>query len=302
MIAPDEILTRIDALYIDNSEERDYLGASEVGADCTRYLWLKFHRYIHPKKWEPRMLRLFDRGANEEPIFQANLNAIGFEFESGCSDQAGFADGFFKGHGDGVMILDGVRYAAEYKTHNLKNFNTLKPGTLALTFPKHYAQAQVYMHYFKCQYCVYLAVCKDDDRLFCDVIEYNDKDFQTYKAKADYIATTDHPPERIASRPTDYRCKMCDAAAVCWGLEMPRVDCRNCTSASKKDGKWSCDIGNMEVCQYHSFNPFAMQDIFKWEPIEFFPKERAVKYTLPSGETLINGCPPFGVASEELKF
>jgi len=308
MLSPDEILARIDALPTPPDKERDYIGASEIGHQCTRYLWLKFHRYTHPKVWEPRMLRLFQRGKDEEYKFQAMLECIGFKVIQGWDDQAGFATGFFKGHGDGLMQWQDVKAIAEYKTHSKKSFDTLKPGTLSLTFPKHYAQAQVYMGKFGASYAIYMAVCKDDDRLFCDVIEFNQTDYDGYCAKADYIATSDKPPERVASKPTAFDCKFCDAHSVCWGLEMPRVDCRNCTSSTKDQiaGVFGCELqkpwvgGELNVCPSHSWNPFAVQDMLGWSPVEFYPDQRAVKYQKPDGTILINGAPPFGVPSGEV--
>jgi hypothetical protein len=309
MLSPDEILARIDAIPMPVGKERDYIGASEIGHKCTRYLWLRFHRYFTSPPFPARMLRLFQRGNDEEIKFQNMLAAIGFQVLDNCWDQTGFSLGFFKGHSDGVLLLDDHRFVAEYKTHSKKWFDTLQVGTLSQTFPKHYAQAQTYMHNFKASHAVYLAVCKDDDRLFCDVIEYNEKDYLTYQAKAEYIATSDKPPERIASKPTAFDCKFCDAHAVCWGLEMPRVACQNCTSSNKDHiaGVFGCDLKKpwigtkLEPCEHHSYNPYALQDFLGWEPIEFFPKERAVKYSLPSGAEIINGAAPFGAPSKEIE-
>jgi hypothetical protein len=308
MLSPDEILARIDALPTEEDKERDYLGASSLGHECQRFLWLQFHRYIKPQEFSPRRKRLFQRGKDEEHKFQNMLNAIGFEVIENCWDQAGFALGFFKGHGDGVLGLNGVRISAEYKTHNKKSFETLKPGMLATTHPKHFAQSIIYADRFECEYTLYCGVCKDDDRLFFDLIPADKKKYLEYKTKADYIAMTDKPPERISKSPTFYVCKMCHAAPVCFGLEMPRVACQNCTSSNKDQiaGVFGCDLKKpwigtkLEPCESHSWNPYALNDFLSWEPIEFFPKERAVKYSLPSGAEIINGAAPFGTPSKEI--
>lgn len=295
MLNPDTILAAIANIPPPKEYPRSYLGASEIGDPCARKLWLKFHNYVEPEQFDARMHRLFFRGKREEPVLESLLESIGFKIVQSCLDQAGFKDGFFSGHGDGIYEYNGERVAIEMKTHSLKQFNTLERGQLRHTHEKHYAQCVVYQHKFECAYALYVAVCKDDDRIFVDVIPPNIEHYKEYRDKAEYITTTDKPPERIASKLSDYRCKMCHAQDVCWGLQIPRVSCRNCTSAEKEplNGKFSCDrqkqLDEKGFCDYHSFNPYAMHDLQKWEPIEFFPKDRSVKYKKPSGETIING-------------
>ena len=310
MITPDEILARIDGLPMPEESTRNYIGASEIGTACTRYLWLRFHRYFHSKPFEPRMLRLFQRGKDEEFKFQTTLNAIGFEIIENCEEQTGFHVGFFRGHGDGVLGIDGIRVAAEYKTHNKKSFETLQPGMLHSTHPKHFAQSIVYADRFDCAYTLYCAVCKDDDRLFFDLIPANRDEYLKYAAKADYIAAADHPPERIASKPTAFDCKFCDAHSVCWGFQMPRAHCNNCTSSNKDQiaGVFGCElekpiIGRLPIekyCDRHSFNPHAMNDLIGWQPLEYYPETRSIQYMKPNGEKIINGDQEGGVLSKNL--
>lgn len=295
MINPDEILARIDALSKNDEYERRYLGASEIGEECSRKLWLQFHGYIEPEKFEPRMLRLFSRGNREELIFETHLYDLGYEVINQCTEQAGFYDGFFGGHGDGVWLIEGDRVATEYKTHSVKSFAKLKRGQLKKEFPKHYAQCIVYSGKFDCKYALYMAVCKDNDELFFDVIPFDAEHYKEYCDKAAYITATDKPPERIASKSSDFRCKFCHAHDVCWGHELPRVSCRNCTSVAKDpiNGVFYCEknkvLDTSGFCAHHSLNPYAMQDLQQWEPIEFFPKERSVKYKKPDGTEIING-------------
>ena len=319
MITAAEILHAIEYAPQKPEKERGYIGASEIGHPCARHLWLKFHRYVHPEKFDNRMLRLFKRGQNEEITFQAHLENLGFEVETSCSDQAGFREGFFAGHGDGIVSKDGVRYLAEYKTHSEKSFNNLFLKTLKESNPKHYYQMQTYMHKFDCKQGIYLAVCKNDDRLYCEIVEYDKEDAESRFALAEYIATTDKPPERICRNATDFNGKFCSSKDVCFGFEIPRAHCFNCTSAEKhrSTGKFGCDKiakeGTIEqrikndplpqegFCSSHSFNPYAINELLKWEPVEFFPKQRAVKYKKPDGTEIINGEAPFGVESKDIK-
>lgn len=308
MIDPDEVLRRIDAQWKNDESERRYLGASEIGDECSRKLWLNFHGYIKPEQFSPRMLRLFFRGKREEPVFETMLEGAGAEIIQSCLDQAGFKDGFFAGHGDGVYMLDGKRIAVEMKTHGAKSFGTLERGKLRASHPTHYAQCIVYSGKFECEYALYIAVNKDNDALFIDCVPFNADEFKAYCDKAEFITMADKPPERIATSPTSFKCKFCKAHAVCWGLEMARVDCRSCTSVTKdrENGVFLCeldkskDLSKSEACSSHSFNPYFIQSALGYSPIEFFPEYRAVKYQKPDGTEFINGLSPFGIESKDL--
>jgi len=296
MIDPDEILRRIDALS-KNDQERNYLGASSIGDPCSRKLWLEFNKYVEPEQFPPRLLRLFQRGKNEELIFETHIYDLGIEIVDSCTDQAGFKDGFFAGHGDGVYLIDGDRVASEMKTHSLKSFSALKHGQLRQTHPKHYGQCIVYAGKFDCAYALYMAVCKDNDELFIDVIEFNQAEYKEYCDKAEYITTTDKPPERLASKSSDFRCKFCHAHSVCWGMQMPRVNCRNCATADREpvNGKFLCEMNaNKELdssgsCAHHAWNPYALSDLQGVSVIEFYPDKRAVKYRRQNGTEFTNG-------------
>ncbi|TAK97505.1 MAG: hypothetical protein EPO08_21180 [Rhodospirillaceae bacterium] len=319
MINPDDLLFRIETRPRAQEYERRYLGASEIGEECNRKLWLKFHGYAQPEQFSDRMLRLFKRGIDEELRFESYLDSIGIEIVDTCRSQAGFKDGFFAGHGDGVYLIDGDRVCGEMKTHSVKSFATLKRGELKFSHPKHYAQCIVYTGKFNCKYALYMAVCKDTDELFFDCIPFNQEEFDAYLAKAEYITMADKPPERIATKPTAFACKFCHVKDICWGFEMPRVDCRNCTSATKHQefASFGCDkiqksndlvkrssnnqLDERGYCESHSFNPYAMHELQGWEPLEFHPQHRAVEYKKPDGETIINGEAPFGVPSKDLR-
>lgn len=318
-MTPDQILKAIDAIPTREESERNYLGASVVGDPCAHKLWLQFHRYVEPEKFEPRMLRLFKRGNREEGFFQSYLESIGFEVIESCFSQARFTDGFFSGAGDGVLLKDGVRYVAEYKTHSLKSFEKLERGQLERDFPKHSSQIHINGHKLDCTKGIYLAVCKNDDRLFCDIIDIDPVKAKAIQDKAEFITMSDKPPERICSKPTVFGAKFCSAKDVCFGMEVPRVNCRNCTSGDKyrEFGAFGCSkigadykselmlandpLPKSGSCEHHSWNPWAMNDLLGYQIIEFYPKERAVKYKKPDGDEIINGAAPFGVESKELK-
>lgn len=301
----DYIKSEIDRQFVLDSQtdkERHYIGASEIGHKCTRYLWLKFHKYLPVTQFDGRMFRLFYRGKREELTFQHFLELCGFKIIQDCFDQSGFKDGWFAGHGDGIFEKDGIRYLAEYKTHSAKSFTDMASNGVAKSKPMHFAQMHIYMHYFKCPKAIYMAVNKDNDELHVEVIDYDKAIAEKYIARAHAIVAEDKPPARIASTPSNFDCKFCDGRNVCFGMDMPRINCRNCTSINAD--KKTCERTNAELpespCEHHSFNPYAMNSLKGWEPVEFYPEHRSIEYRTQDGQSIINGAAPFGIPSVEL--
>ena len=319
MIDPDAILAAIEELPpMQSTDERDYLGASILGEACQRKLWLQFHKYVEPEQFSSRMLRLLYRGQREEGMFEMYLRETGFTIIENCMSQTRWTDGFMSGAGDGVVEKNGERYCVEYKTHSLAQFKTLTRGELIITHPKHFTQCQVNALKFNCVGAIYLAVNKDNDELFCDVIALDNEFANQELAKGEYVTMADKAPDRIASKPTSHLCKFCHAKNVCFGFDQPRINCRSCTSATKhrETGKFGCgkieESGSIEQrssndhlpesgsCESHSWNPFFVQEFYGHSPIEFFPTERAVKYKRQDGTEFINGAEPFGIPSKKL--
>lgn len=60
---------------------RRYLGGSQLGSPCRRQRWYEFHWVIPQEIFDPRVLRLFDRGHREEERFVAYLRMIGVEVQ-----------------------------------------------------------------------------------------------------------------------------------------------------------------------------------------------------------------------------
>ena len=62
-------------------------------------------------------------------------------------------------------------HVLEIKTHNKSNFNAVQKHGVAKSKPTHYAQVQITMKLQNINQCLYLAVCKDDERMYCEIIE-----------------------------------------------------------------------------------------------------------------------------------
>jgi hypothetical protein len=79
------------------------------------------------------------------------------------------------------------------------------------------------------------------------------------------VIYTPTPLEKLGESSTDFRCKFCDHADLCWGKSLPLVSCRTCAfSTPEVDGTWTCGRGEKKVisefeqktaCEGHVFIP-----------------------------------------------
>lgn len=292
----------------DSQSKRGYLGGSEIGHQCRRYLWYKFRDCVEVK-FDGRLYRLFNRGHREEVILIGELRAIGCEVQEGPEPGKQFGveavNGHFRGHADGVAI--GVPEAPktwhllEFKTASEKKFNELKKlGSIVKWNAQYFAQVQVYMQLLQLDRCLFLVVNKNTDELYSERIERNAEAAKTLLDRAESIIKSTTPPDRIADRPDDFRCKFCSAHALCWGqgeslVPVPELSCRQCCHASPiEGGKWSCAVGREygKPCERHLMLPglvdgYEPSDALKNEDgsdvIEFRSDDGSVFHHGPNG-------------------
>lgn len=252
---PDDVAAKIDAWWeAQNEEPRPHLGASVLGHPCERYLWLSF-RWAIREKFSGRMLRLFDRGKREEAVIVENLRRIGIVIHHTGADDGGqiyvklaphvggSVDGIIE---SGVPEAEKTRHIAEFKTHNLKSFNELKNKGVFEAKRRHWCQIQCYMHGTKINRALYVAVCKDNDEIYTERVEYNAKAAGDIIGRAARIALEEHlPPMTKGASPAWYECKMCPAWSFCFEKKMIEPDCVNCRTCAhvtpKQDGTWVCE-------------------------------------------------------------
>jgi hypothetical protein len=257
---------------------RYHFGASQLGHHCERYLWLNF-RWAVKQSFEGRMLRLFRRGQNEEEIIAADLRAIGIEIVTHDSDGIQMRVDFgahVSGSLDGV-IRSGVPEApekphvCEMKTHNKRSFDDLVKKGVKESKPQHWAQMQAYMLGTQIDRALYVAVCKDDDRLYTERVRLEAQQAKRLVDRAQRIATADRMPEPISADPTWYQCKMCPAHDFCHvGHKATSISCRTCSHATPKDDStWHCARWDAEIpqanqpvgCRAHVLHP----DLVPWQ-------------------------------------
>ena len=287
---------------------RDHLGASIIGHHCARYLWLKF-RWVDDKKFEGRMLRLFETGQLEEPRLVANLRAIGCEV-SECTahgnqhevrDETGHIGGSMDAIARGFPEAHAAWHICEFKTFNTKDFKQLQDRGVADVKPMHYAQMTTYMGLRGYDRAAYLAKCKETDELYFERIHFDGAEFDRLMKRATAVVKASEPPERCSTDATWWQCKMCDFHGHCHGTAAPLVNCRTCAHATPVgNGEWSCARGQeanpKQGCGGHRFIPILLRNFA--EMTDANAEDNWVQYrNVLTGKTFWNG----DLSSQEIR-
>jgi len=239
-----------DAYSTKQDDWRDHLGASLIGRECARELWYSFH-WATLKKFEGRMLRLFNRGHLEEPRFCALLEMIGcqvFQIDAnGKQFRITGHKGHFGGSLDAVVIgipdLPGEAVLAEFKTHGEKSFVKLVANGVTVAKPEHFYQMQTYMGKYNLSWAIYFAVNKNTDEIHAELVQFNEVAYERCLSRSAMIIDSVTPPPGISTSPGFYRCKYCDQNRVCHFQDTPARNCRTCINGLPvDDGKWHCSL------------------------------------------------------------
>ena len=236
---------------------RPHLGASEIGHECDRYLWLSF-RWAKPADFDGRMLRLFDTGNHQEPRLIADLRAIGVKVSDRDADGKQWRFDAVGGHFGGSMdaAVLGLPEApktwsvAEFKTANAKSFAVMTKKGVKEAQPKHWQQMQLYMGWSGMKRAIYIVVNKDNDDIYTERIEFDKDAFNQAIQRAERIITSPEPAVTLADDATNFTCKFCRFKEQCYGTEAPAVSCRTCAhSTPETDGeaRWSCAQGKPDM-------------------------------------------------------
>lgn len=293
---------------------RPHLGASLIGRDCSRELWLRFRWAAYPK-FEGRMLRLFETGNLEEERITANLRDIGVTVHD--RDPEGNQWKYFAigGHFGGSMdaALIGVPEApktwhvGEYKTASDKVFNEMVKKGVKETKPEHYAQMTTYMGLTGMERALYCMKNKNTDALHIERIEFDEAEFTRIMEKAARIINASEPPAGISKDPSFYKCKQCDFHGQCHGTEIPLPTCRSCAHATPETGgnrRWSCAQHKADIplehqepgCGEHRYIPKLLGRL--GELME--AQNNEVAYRRPDGRTFVNGSVKGAYSSKEI--
>jgi hypothetical protein len=301
-----------------NADEghRPHLGASLIGTECERALWLTF-RWAKAQKWEGRMLRLFNAGQRAEARLVEELRGIGLKVwetdEAGQQFRVSAHAGHFGGSVDavatGVLENPAAPHVVEFKTSNDKAFKELVKKAVAEAKPMHYAQMQCYMGLLELSDALYLVENKNDAAIYSELVAFDKAAFDKIMAKALRIIEATEPPPKIGGA-DDFACKWCNFADVCHGSQAAEVNCRTCTHATpdlqRTEGAWTCSAGTgrglfvipiahqRTGCDQHLYIPPLLRNV--GEPVD--GGEAHVVYRTADGLEFVNG--PGKFSSKEI--
>ena len=310
--AMNTIVVAIDDHHAAQPDERRlHLGASSLGHPCERWVWLSF-RWAVREQVPGRIRRLFRRGQNEEFTVVADLKAIGIDVRNTGDNQKVIDFGSHVGGSMDGIIESGVpgahktRHVLEIKTHNKKSFDDVNKNGVKDSKPIHWAQVQLYMLGAKIERALYVAVCKDDDRIYTERVKFDKQAAQNLLARGQRLAITERIPPPLSTDPSWYQCKFCPAHSFCHEKQLTKhVNCRTCAHATpENDGTWSCARWNSKNipsdfqqtgCESHVLHP----DLVPWE-IKYSPNPHEAIYVI-DGKDIRNGeGDTFVFASKEL--
>ena len=270
----------IDALIDKHHESiqeapRPHMGASVLGHPCDRWLWLSFRMAVI-EKFPGRILRLFRRGHEEEFKVVSDLRAIGLNVQKTGTNQSrvdfgchvsGSVDGIIE---SGVPEAPNAKHVLEIKTHSKKSFDDVVKNGVEKSKPMHHVQMQMYMHGTKLDRALYVAVCKDDDRIYTERVKLDKDVAQKGIDRGHRIVQSDRMPPPLSTDPTWYECRFCAAHEFCHKTQLTKeVNCRTCTnSTARPDSTWHCEQYDVSLdfenqkngCDAHVLHP----DLVPW--------------------------------------
>jgi len=272
-----KVIPHIDDAYRqDDDPFRSHLGASVVGQECARAIYYS-HRWTTPRNASGQMMRLYNRGHLEEARFIALLLTIGCQVyqqdEHGKQFRISHADDHFGGSGDGVVIgipdlAPGQPALGEFKTHNQKSFDKLAgenwrkfiqgekgegftgDGVREAKF-EHFVQMQCYMEKMRLAVTLYVAVNKNTDDIYCELVALDSAFAQQFLERGRNLVFMQKPPNKINKSPGFWKCRFCDHKGVCHLKETPARNCRTCSFSHPIEGlpggKWYCNMQKVEL-------------------------------------------------------
>lgn len=249
-------------------EHRNHLGASLIGKECAREIWYDF-RWVNKEPFDGRMLRLFQTGHIQEGRFITYLRGIGCQVwevdpQTGKQFRIYGVQNHYGGSADSVGILPyfpDLPILLEFKTHNTKSFTHLvNKESVVLSKPQHFSQMSSYGKHYNFRYGLYVAVNKNDDDIYYELVELDWRQAYDLTSKAQDIITSQVPLQRISNNPSYYACKFCSKSNICHNNASVEVNCRSCKCAVPiENAAWRCSRFNQTIpqdfikvgCQYH---------------------------------------------------
>jgi hypothetical protein len=167
----------------------------------------------------------------------------------------------------------GMPALGEFKTHNEKSFAKLAgtewrkhldyhlglsktqvqfdgDGVKEAKF-EHYVQMQLYMFKMGLAVCLYVAVNKNTDDIYCELISLDSKFAEQFLARGETLVDSLDAPTKLSKSPGFWKCKFCDHLPVCHLGAPPAKNCRTCAFScpvvNEPGAHWHCNERNIRL-------------------------------------------------------
>lgn len=286
------VMSAVEDRGVRESRYSARLGASQIGHECDRRLWLQLH-WARKEHHDGRMHRLFAVGHAAEPRIIADLEEAGMEVTA-IDESTGKQFAFTHCGGHLVTKIDGVVigvpgaektwHLLELKTANANRFRSISKGGCQNS--GYWVQVQISMRLAGLERCLFVVENKDDSDLYIERVKHVPSETDAIIERCDRITNAATPPD-VSYKPSYYRCKMCHFAPLCHEETAPDLNCRTCCYATQLiGGRWTCDKHNRELtldeqqaaCDEHLFVPhqFGQAESFEFDG-------SAIVYRMKSG-------------------
>ena len=218
-----------------NTLKSHRLALSQIGK-CERSLWAGINGIPDERPPAGRILVLFDLGNAVENHLVELLRRAGFEVQDrdpNTGEQfriTGFGEKA-SGRLDGIIRFRHRNTTNEWDLLEIKSANTkkfdelLSIGLYQDWNPVYGDQVQIYMGRYGLKHSLVIVECKDDSRIYVEIIDFDPDRYRDLWAKAERIVNS----PTLLPRPSDGKsqycdfCKYCSHQKWCWG-PMPGVN------------------------------------------------------------------------------
>jgi hypothetical protein len=210
------------------TEDRNYLGMSEIGDKCARRVYY-YATGVQRQELTGEKLRVFEMGHQFEYMVYEWLTAAGFIIKirnkQGQQFEFSTAGGRIKGHIDGAIAggppVQGLVYPAlwENKALKAKYWNAIVKHGLDKAEPKYHAQVQQYMGYGGLTNTLFTTINKDTAEIYHCIIPYSLANAQKLSDRGVAILKSIDmkvAPPRISANMDFFICKQCEFRDHCW--------------------------------------------------------------------------------------
>ena len=243
---------------------RGSIGASVVGNTCDALLGFSL-RGFPDGKIDPKMKRIFRDGHRLEDVVLKDMAKAGIHVMA--TDSRTGKQWEWRRYGelavfkaDGILDTSGEATLIEVKSMNSDLHDKFKRVGVKVSHPYYHDQLQMGMGFSNIHRSILIGYNKDNSTYWDEVVEFDPLRFSYLLTRIERsLAET---ATKIGREDTDWRCRRCFKAGVCWKPETVAVikTIRTCAnSAATTKGTFFCRLGlecKPDVCaSYERWKP-----------------------------------------------